>query len=528
VARKIRGFERVLDAPALFAVAYGEITASVYFALGIVAAEAFGLTPAVLLASGLLFVVVAMSYAEGAAALAEPGGAETFTRRAFNDVAGFAVGWALFLDYLIVMALSALFIPHYLGIALSLPGLRSSPWDVVVAVVVIAGVAGARLVRRMRAHAGALVVACLDLAVQALLLILGFAVLFSGSTFADGLGLADGQGWSDLLFALPLAMLAYTGLETVANLAAEAREPGTTLPRSTFAAIALVVGVTVLIAVVAVTALPAAGGANPLGTQWLEAPMAGIVSAFGGELPAPIIDMLRVVVGLSGALILLAAASTSVSGITRLAFSMAEHGMLPRELGRLERRTLVSSEAIVAVAVAAAGIVVGTAVLADDPIWIASAYSFGVLLAFTAAQLAILRLRWKEPRLARPFRARPEVRFRGVELPIPALVGAPLAFAVWILALVMHPGARYAGPAWLAAGIGVFLLVRLRRHRGLLEDIEPIRELPAAATLRRVLVPMKLGDIGEEMIATAIAFAKQRGAEVEAIFVVRVPRQYPL
>src|SRR6187431_806513 len=116
MARKIRGFERALDAPALFAIAYGEIGASIYVALG--------LTPVVLGVTGLIFLLVSLSYAEGTAAMPETGGAETFTRRAFNDLTGFVTGWALFLDYLIVIALSALFVPHYLGAALEIETLR--------------------------------------------------------------------------------------------------------------------------------------------------------------------------------------------------------------------------------------------------------------------------------------------------------------------------------------------------------------------------------------------------------------------
>ncbi len=134
VARKVRGFERVLDAPALFAVAYDEIGSSIYFALGIVAAQALGLTPLVLLATGLLFLVVSLSYAEGTAAIPETGGAATFTRRAYNDLVGFTTGWVLFLDYLIVIALSTLFLPHYLAASLSAPSLTESPWDVMIAV----------------------------------------------------------------------------------------------------------------------------------------------------------------------------------------------------------------------------------------------------------------------------------------------------------------------------------------------------------------------------------------------------------
>src|SRR6187200_3567163 len=168
MARKVRGFERALDAPALFAIAYGEIGASVYVALGIVAGAALGLTPIVLAITGLLFLLVALSYAEGTASMPETGGAETFTRRAFNDLVGFVTGWALFLDYLIVIALSALFLPHYLGSAFGTDSIRESPWDIVVAVTAIAVIGFIRLARRSRLHRPALVVALLDLLVQSL------------------------------------------------------------------------------------------------------------------------------------------------------------------------------------------------------------------------------------------------------------------------------------------------------------------------------------------------------------------------
>ncbi len=529
MARKVRGFERVLDAPALFAVAYDEIGSSIYFALGIVAAQALGFTPIVLLATGLLFLVVSLSYAEGTAAIPETGGAATFTRRAFNDLAGFATGWVLFLDFLIVIALSTLFLPHYLAASLSAPSLTRSPWDVLIAVGVIVVIVSSRLVRHSRIHTAALTLALLDISVQLLVVVLGFAVFFSPHVLTSGFSFAPGQNWHDLAFALPLAMLAYTGLETVANLAEETREPGKVLPRSLFSSIGLVVIMTVLIAIVGLTAFPATDGSTDLADEWLQAPIVGIVTAFNGHLPAGLVDILRVVVGLSGALILFTAATTAITGCTRLGRSMAEHGMLPREVGRLERRSLVSREAILATGFVAIAIVVGTGIFAeDDPAFLASAYSFGVLFAFTAAQLAVIRLRSTEPDLERPFRAKPEVRIRGVLVPVPALIGAPLTFVVWVLALITHPGARYAGPAWLLIGLVVFVVVRRRREVGMLEEIAPVATLPPGAAYRKVLVPMKLGDIGEEMVATAVALAKERGASIEAVFVVRVPRAFPL
>jgi basic amino acid/polyamine antiporter, APA family len=527
VARKLSGFQRVLDAPALFSIAYGEIASSLYFALGIVAAYALGFTPLVLLGAGLLFLLVALSYAEGTAAIPERGGAATFVRRAFSsDLLGFLTGWALFLDYLIVISLSALFLPHYLGTALGATGLRDSPADVAVAVAVIAAIAIVRLVRRTQIHTGGLVVAGLDLATQLLLVVLGLALLFSPDALRQGTTLGVAPTWHEIAFALPLALLAYTGLETVANLAEETREPGRTLPRSLFSAIGLVVAITALIAVVGLSAFPAENGETALGGEWLRAPLAGIVDA----LPVAdwLSDALRVYVGLTGALILFVAATTSISGFTRLAHSLGEHGQLPRSFGRLNRRTLVSPQAIVAAAVISIALVLGTGLIGDDVEFLASLYSFGVLLAFTAAQLAVIRLRFRSPELSRPFRTPLNIRVRNADLPVPAVLGSILTAAIWVVAMVTHPGARYAGPAWLAIGLVVYVLVRRAHDYGVLEEVAPIEQLPPGASFRRVLVPMKLGPIGEEMVATAVALAKERDASVDAVYVIRIPLELPL
>src|SRR5436853_1097600 len=237
MARKLPRLQRVLDAPQLASVAYGEIASSIYFALGLIALHALGLTPAVLGLVGVLFVVIALSYAEGTASIRETGGAATFVRVAFNDLAGFLTGWAIFLDYLIVIALSALFVPHYLGIALGIHAIARHPGDVIAACVVVALTAAVRLFRRTRLYSIGVAVPVLDLVTQVLLVILGFALLFSGSALTRGLSLGTHPTWHDIAFALPLAMLAYTGLETVANYAEEVRRPGRDLPRSLLAAI---------------------------------------------------------------------------------------------------------------------------------------------------------------------------------------------------------------------------------------------------------------------------------------------------
>ena len=527
MARKLPVLEKVLGAPALFSVAYGEIASSIYFALGIVAAYALGFTPAVLLMAGALFHVVALSYAEGTAMFRETGGAATFVRRTFNDPAGFVTGWALFLDYLIVIALSALFIPHYLSAALGVEALADDPWDVVVSVCVVCGIGAVRLLRRpgIRGYGVGVAVAVLDLGVQVLLVVLGLALLFSPDALTQGTELGVSPSWHDIAFALPLAMLAYTGLETVANLAEEARRPRVDIPRALFGAIGGVVVLYVGIAVVGLSAFPASDGETALGTDWLLAPLIGIVDELGAELPAVVGDVLRVFVGLSGALILLAAATTSVSGFGRLAYSLGEHDMLPRPFGLLSRRTLISPYSILAAVAISTAIIIGFSFRDDEVAFLASLYSFGILVTFAAAQLAVIRLRFKEPNRRRSFRVPLSIRVREADVPLPSVVGLVATVAVWVIAMVTHPGARYAGPAWLLAGLVVYGLTRRARGEGLLENIESPDEQPELAepVTSRILVPMKLGLIGEEMVATAIRLAQERGSAVEALHVIRVP-----
>src|SRR5919201_374956 len=441
MARKLPRLQRVLTAPALFSIAYGEIASSIYFALGIIAFHALGFTPAILLLTGALFLLVSLSYAEGTAAIRETGGAATFVRIAFNDFWGFVTGWVLFLDYLIVIAL--LFSPHAL---------------------------------------------------------------------AQGTSLGSNPSWHSIAFALPLAMLAYTGLETVANLSEEVRRPGRDLPRSVFSAIGLVVVLYAAIAVVGLSAFPAGNGTQ-LGSTWARAPLMGIVAALRQHLPDVLGAPLQVFVGTSGALILLTAAATSIAGFGRLAYSLGEHGQLPRVFGRLSRRSLVAPQSIIAAAAIAIAGLAATASLNQPVYFLASIYSFGVLLAFTEAQLAVIKLRFSHPEKRRPYR----VPLTLGRVPVPSVVGAVLTAFVWVLALATHAGARYGGPVWLAAGLVLYVAVRPGRGEGLRERVVPADEYQGLteAQYSRILVPMKLGPIGEEMVATAVKLAQERGASVE-------------
>jgi len=238
-----------------------------------------------------------------------------------------------------------------------------------------------------------------------------------------------------------------------------------------------------------------------------------------------------VFIGLTGAVILVAVITTSFSGAGRLAYSLGRHDMLPRAFGRLNRRTLISPATIVSTAVISAGILL-IAKAANDPVrFLASLYSFGVLIAFTAAQVAVVRLRFTEPDLERPYRAPGNVSIRGTDVPVAALIGAPLTFVIWIFAFLTHDAARIAGPIWLAFGALVFIGSRISARERVLGRVTPaIGDLvpDLEGTYERILVPMKIGLIGEEVLGTAFRLAEEQGCEVHVLHVIRVPLDLPL
>jgi APA family basic amino acid/polyamine antiporter len=222
--------------------------------------------------------------------------------------------------------------------------------------------------------------------------------------------------------------------------------------------------------------------------------------------------------------------TTSFSGAGRLAYSLGRRDMLPRAFGRLSGRTLISPAAIISTAAISTAILL-IARAANDPVrFLASLYSFGVLIAFTAAQVAVIRLRFTEPELERPFRVPWNVRIRGTEVPVPALVGAPLTFAIFIAAFLTHDAARVAGPIWLGLGAVVFIVSRLAARERVLGRVTPavgdlVPELEGV--YERILVPMKIGLIGEEVLGTALRLAEEQRCSVLALHVIRVPMDKP-
>ena len=522
--------ERHLSYRALFAVVYTTSVSSVYFALGVVAHRANGLTPAVFLAAGVFFQLSAMTYAEGAALHQERGGSAVFARYAFNELVSFVAGWAIVLDYTILIAVAALTVPSYLA-ALWGPIGRGG-LEIAIALGVIATVAldnltgvRARRVRRRVLITGA------DLTLQAAVIVLGLALAFHPERLADTVRLGSAPSASDLAFALTIAVIAFTGLEAAASLAGEVNATAKQVARLVGPGSAVIVLIYVGIAVVGVGALPVHHGVTELGTHHVKAPVLGVVEAFR---PHWIADVLKFLVAVGGAAGLGAAAGTAMLGVSRTGYSMATNRQIPSAIGRLHGRWGTPFVVIAAAAAAAAALVLPT-----DLELLVSIYAFGALLAFTIAHVSVIALRFREPDRPRAFAIPWSLRVGGGSIPVPAALGALLGAAGWGTVLVFHAGARWVGTAWLLSGVLLYVIYRKAEQKPLLKRVTiPDRALRHEALepdFGSILVPILGTALDDDIVQTAGRLAgethddvEEAGAVIEAIWIFEIPLSLPL
>jgi basic amino acid/polyamine antiporter, APA family len=524
---KVRGLRKTVGVPGLFATAYGNVGSSIYYALGLVAAHALGLTPLVFLFAGGLFALTAKTYAEGAAMFPEAGGSSSFARHAFNEVVSFVAGWGLSLDYILTIAISAFFVPHYL--AAFFPALGREPGDVIGGVAVI-GLLALVNIRGLGESAKLNIgLAVLDLCTQLALVVLGAALVLHPSTLVDQVHLGLAPSWTQLVFAVSISMLAYTGIETVSNMAEEARDPGEQVPKAVNMVLIAVLGLYAGISVIALSALPVhqtAPGhyATALGTTYADDPVLGIVSALG--LHGALATFAKYYVGALAATILVIATNAGMIGISRLSWSLAEHRQLPGAFARLHRRYHTPWITILFFSALAALLV-----LPGNTEFLGNLYSFGAMLSFTIAHLSIIALRRRRPEVERPYRAPWNVRWRGSEIPLTAVIGAIGTGAAFVSVVVLHPEARIIGTAWLGAGVAGYLLYR--RHLGIdpreLQQVHR-RERPLdflEVSYKSVLVPIFGTNVDGEAMHRAAAVVDP-DATVEALYVLKIPPAHAL
>jgi APA family basic amino acid/polyamine antiporter len=463
---------RSLGWPALFASAYGNVGSDIYFALGLVALYALGLTPVVFMLAGLLFITTALSYAEAATLLPEAGGCSSFARVAFNDLLGFLAGWAVTLDYILTAAISALFVPHYLA-ALGLPWLRHPPGDAIGGIIILALLIAVNLVGVRDSARVNITVATADIITQGIIIVIGLVTVFSIPVLLHNVHPGVAPTWGQFVFSISIAAVAYTGIETISNLAGETKNPRQAIPKATILLIVTVLGIYALLTNVALSAMPVHFVGQPnaitgslyeteLGTTYQADPIVGVVDNLPAALHG-VVRPLRAWVGLLAATILLIATNAALLGVSRLTYSQAGHRHLPSFLGKLHPKTNVPWIAIILGGAIAAVLLLPGLFGAHEADLLGTLLSFGALIGFTAAHFAVVRLRWLGVESPGTFRIPGALHFGGHELAVLPLIGGMGTAAIWVTVVLTHPAARLVGLSWMLAGF-VFYVVYRRYH----------------------------------------------------------------
>ncbi len=519
---------RVHGVGALFSAAYGNVGSSIYYALGVTAAFALGLTPIAFVISGLIFAATAATYAEATVMYPEAGGSSSFARHAFNELVSFVAAWGQMLNYTITVAISAYFVPHYLAVFWG--PLGNAPGDIIAGAVLIAALAVLNIRGSQESAKLNLILAVADLGTQVILVGIGVFLVLSPQILVDNVHLGVAPSWSDFALGIAVAMIAYTGIETISNMAEEARDAARTIPRSVGFTVAAVLGLYLLIPVVALSAMPVVQDAaghytTALGSEFASDPILGIVENLG--LGSGLTEALRFYVGILAAVILLIATNAGLIGVSRLTYSMGQHRQLPEGLRAVHPRYRTPYIAIM--------IFAGVAMLTLIPgqaEFLATLYSFGAMLSFTIAHVSVIQLRRRHAGEERPWK--PPLNFRafGVEVPLTAVLGGLGTFAAWIVVMALNPRTLAVGAGWMAFGIVVYVLYRRNQKLPLTETVKVVTPEPLGVEeieYRSILVAFEDGEpFSEEMVATAIKLASKRRRGVHIHSMLTVPTDLPL
>jgi APA family basic amino acid/polyamine antiporter len=526
--------ERVLGTPALFATAYGNVGSSIYYALGLTAVYALGLTPLVFVVAGIVFAATAGTYAEGTARYPEAGGSASFARHAFDELVSFSAGWAQMLVYVVTVSVSAFFVPHYLSVFWE--PLNTNPWDIIGGTIVIVVLVALNMVGVQEAAKLSISLAVIDFATQILLVILGFALVFNPEILADNVHWGVAPTWSSLAVSIPVAMLAYTGVETVSNLAEEARDPVRTVPNAYKLVAGAVFAIYFTLPLIALSAMPVEEIDGELTTRlalppeeggYANDPILGLVDNLG--LEGWVHSATEVYVGLLAATILFIATNAGVIGASRITYSMATYRQLPEVFRRLHPRFKTPWLALVLFA----GIAPIVIILPGDVNFVGTLYSLGATFSFTVAHASVVRLRMfdRTSGEAPLYKARPNLHVRGVDWPLFAFLGGIATGVSFLVLVVQNPATRWAGLGWLAFGLVGYAVYRRRFIRSSLREI--VKAPPAfgaalALQYRRILVPVVGGQSSDDALDVACSLAVERGARIVALNVLEVPLELPL
>jgi APA family basic amino acid/polyamine antiporter len=531
--RRLQGLQRVLGVNALFATAYGNVGSSIYYALGLVAGLALGLTPVVFVITGIFFFCTAATYAEATSMFPEAGGSSSFARHAFNEFVSFFAAWAQMLNYVITVAISAFFVPHYIG-GLFWDPLRSTPGDVIFAAGVIALLSAINVVGVKESAGLNIVLAVVDFFTQLLMVVVGGLLVLSPQTLADNVHFGVAPTWTEFLLAIPLGMIAYTGIETISNMAEEAKDEAVTIPKAIARVRTAVYAIYFTLPAVALSALPVKF--NPQTGDYQT--LLGVKQEQGGYAGDPILGVVKqlhlgflqqpgeLYVGLLAATILLIATNAGIIGVSRLVYSMGIHRQVPDRLRQLHPKYGTPWIGIVVF-----GVIACVTLLPGQADFLGNMYAFGAMLSFTIAHAAVIRLRLAEPDRERPYRGPGNLRIAGRELPGFAIFGGAATLLSFLVVTTKHPRVAVAGAIWLALGIGVYILYRRRHGLDLVSTTKIVVPQPVTATeaeYASVLVALEVDHFTPQIVATAAKLAARGGRGIYVIVTITVPQSSPL
>jgi APA family basic amino acid/polyamine antiporter len=519
--RRLHGLQRVLGVNALFSTAYGNVGSSIYYALGLVASFALGLTPVVFIITGFIFYLTAATYAEATAMYPEAGGSSSFARHAFNEFWSFFAAWGQMLNYVITCAISAFFVPHYLGVFW--PALRHGPGDIIGGIVIVAILAAVNVVGVKEAAGLNIFLAVTDFITQVLLVIIGCVLVLSPHTLVHNVDFGRYPTVSNFLIAIPIGMVAYTGIETVSNLAEEARDFGKTIPRAILGVVIAVAVIYAFLPAVALSAMPVVHGTTELAGKYAGDPILGIVNNLHlGSLQ----HAAEIYVGVLAATILFIATNAGLIGVSRLTYSMGQYRQVPEALRRLHPRFRTPYIAIMVF-----GAIACLTIIPGQATFLGQVYAFGAMLSFTIAHLAVIQLRRTQPDKERPFKGPGEITVGRWKLPLFAVFGGLGTGIAWIVVTALNLKTLVAGTVWLALGIATYIVYRRRLGLSLTQTtkiVMPKAIVEREVEYRSVLVAFEDGNYSPEAVATAVKLAARRRRGIHVLVTITVPHSLPI
>jgi len=468
--RRIKRFRlrRVLGVAAVFSAGYGNVGSSIYYALGIVALVAMGATPVALGIAGILFIFTALTYAEGTAMLPEAGGSATFARHGFNDLSGFVAGWALILSYIVTISISAFTIPPYLGYFWA-PFKEDPIIGTAASMGIVLFLMGINVIGVKETSIINIGATIIDIATQVSLVIIGFILLFSPTVLFHRI-IDNWPTTENLILGIALATIAYTGIETMSQMAEETKQPEKRVPRALIMMIVAVLVIFAGISLVSLSAMPP----QELASEWSRDPVAGIAAS----LPLVwLATALKPLIALLAGTILLIATNAGIMGISRLVFSLGSHKLVPAVLSRVHPRFKTPYIAIILFSLIGLLILSPGFFAADVFKNMGALYAFGSLLAFMFAHASILSLRAKRPELPRPFKIGGNIRIKGREMPITAILGLAALAGIWVIILATQPYSRWIGIIWMVIGLIIYYFYRRKQHMPLTHAAKEQEEL---------------------------------------------------